>query len=49
MNEQVEIAPQDKWRSGYLRSLLRQHQDAKYLMLEDKMVETQDLIDSLAV
>ena len=48
-NEQVEIAPQDKWRSGYLRSLLRQHQDAKYLMLEDKMVETQDLIDSLAV
>ena len=48
-NELVEIAPQDQWRLEYLRSLLSQMQDARYMVLEQKMLELQGLIDSLAV
>ena len=48
-NELVEIASQDQWRLEYLKSLLRQMQDARHMALEQKMLELQGLIDSLAV
>ena len=38
----VDILPQDVWR------LLRQLQEARHLVLEERMVFIQSLIDSLA-
>ena len=45
----VDILPQDVWRLNYLRSLLRQLQEARHLVLEERMVFIQSLIDSLAL
>ena len=47
--EQVEVLPQDTWRIEYLCSLLRQHQEAVYMAMEDSAKQLQDLIDSLVI
>ena len=47
--EQVEVLPQDTWRIEYLCSLLRQHQEAVYMAMEDLAKQLQDLIDSLVI
>ena len=47
--EMVEVHPQDSWRSEYLCTLLRQHQEAVFMGMEESQEEIQDLIDSLVV
>ena len=47
--ELVEVLPQDRWRIGYLCSLLRQIQESVHLAMEEKTVQLQDLIDSLVI
>ena len=49
MNQLVSTPPQDAWKLPYLRSLLRQLQEAKHLVQEDRVKQTQDLIDSLVI
>ena len=44
----VNIPTEDEWRIRYMSSLLRQLQEAKHLVQEDKISQLQDLIDSLA-
>ena len=48
-NQLVSTPPQDAWKLPYLRSLLRQLQEAKYLVQEDRVKQTQNLIDSLVI
>ena len=48
-NQLVSTPPQDAWKLPYLRSLLRQLQEAKYLVQEDRVKHTQNLIDSLVI
>ena len=43
----VNIPTEDKWRISYMSSLLRQLQEAKHLVQEDKISQLKDLIDSL--
>ena len=47
--ELVEVPAQDTWRIEYLCSLLRKHQDAVSLAMEDTAKQLQDLIDSLVI
>ena len=49
MNQLVSIPPQDAWKLPYLRSLLGQLQEAKYLVQEDRVKQIQNLIDSLVI
>ena len=48
-SEQVEIQPQDHWRMSYMLSLLKQYQEARYMVLDKEMETLQGLIDSLAI
>ena len=43
----VDIPPLDEWKISYLSSLLRQREEAKHLVLVNKLTKLQDLIDSL--
>ena len=47
--ELVEVPPQDTWRIEYLCSLLRKHQDAVSMAMEELAKQIQDLIDSLVI
>ena len=47
-SEEVKIFKEDTWRIEYMGSLIRQFQEARYLVMEDKMTELQGLMDSLA-
>ena len=47
--ELVAVERQDEWRIEYLLSLLKQYQDARHLVLDEKMKYFQNLIDSLAI
>ena len=49
MNQLVSTPPQDAWKLPYLRSLLGQLQEAKYLVQEDRAKQIQSLIDSLVI
>ena len=46
-NLTVEIPEQEEWKIKYLGSLLRQREEAKLYMQEDKLSRLQELIDSL--
>ena len=48
-NEVVATPPQDAWKIGYTRSLLRQLQEAKYSVQDDRVKYIQGLIDSLVL
>ena len=48
-NESVAIPPQDSWKIEYTRSLLRQLQEAKHSVQDDKVKYIQGLIDSLVL
>ena len=47
--EQVEVPAQDTWRIEYLCSLLRKHQDAVSLAMEDTAKQLQEFMDSLVI
>ena len=47
--ELVAVERQDEWRIEYLLSLLKQYQDARHLVLDEKMKYLQNLINSLAI
>ena len=47
--EVVATPPQDAWKIGYTRSLLRQLQEAKYSVQDDRVKYIQGLIDSLVL
>ena len=46
-NLTVEIPEQEEWKIKYLGSLLRQREEAKLYVQEDKLSRLQELIDSL--
>ena len=46
-NEVVDIPHQEVWKVEYLGSLLRQMQEAKYLVQGDRVTYIQGLVDSL--
>jgi hypothetical protein len=48
-SELVAVERQDGWRIEYLISLLKQYQDARHLVFDEKMENLQALIDSLAI
>ena len=48
-SETVEVHQQDQWRIPYLLSLLKQYQEARYMVLDKEMDNLQGLIDSLAI
>ena len=48
-NQVVDIPPQDVWKMEYLRSLLRQLQEAKHIVQKDRVTYLQGLIDSLVL
>ena len=47
--EAVVTPPQDAWKIGYTRSLLRQLQEAKYNVQDDRVKYIQGLVDSLVL
>ena len=47
--EQVEVLPENKWRIGYLWTLLGRLQESKHIGLVDEQKELQELINSLVV
>ena len=47
--ELVEVLPQDRWRIGYLFSLLRQLQESVHQAMEEKTDQLQKLFDSLVI
>ena len=49
INESVAIPPQNDWKIEYTRSLLRQLQEAKHSVQDDKVKYIQGLIDSLVL
>ena len=49
INESVAIPPQNTWKIEYTRSLLRQLQEAKYSVQDDRVKYIQGLIDSLVL
>ena len=48
-NLTVDIPPLESWKVKYLMSLLRQLQEAKHCVHDDRMKYLQDLIDSLVL
>ena len=46
MNQLVDIPIRDRWRLNYLALLLRQHQEARLQVQEDRVTRIQELINS---
>ena len=46
-NQLENIPPQDKWIRKYMCFLLKQIEEAKHLVKDDRLKQLQDLLDSL--